>query len=158
MPAVEREVAVAKAEEVVTGYGGERRSLIHVLQDVQAEFDYLPREALERISERMGIPLAEVLRVATFYRAFSLKPRGEHLVLVCTGTACHVKGAPRLLEAIRRTLALPEGSDTTEDMRFTVRCVRCLGCCGLAPVITVDGLAYGRLTPDRIPPILQEYG
>ena len=100
---------------------------------------------------------AEVLRVATFYSAFSLEPQGEHLISVCTGTACHVKGAPRILEAIRRTLSLPPERETTDDMGFTVKNVRCLGCCALAPVITIDQDTHGLLTPDQIPRILKKY-
>jgi len=157
MPVVQADIAVSKADEVVEGYGGERSSLIHVLQDIQAEFDYLPRESLRRVSERLHVPLAEVFRVATFYSAFTLEPRGEHLVTVCLGTACHVKGAPRILDAIRRTLGLREGRHTTDDFRHTVRTVRCVGCCGLAPVINIDGRMYGRLTPGKVPQLLRRH-
>ncbi len=157
MPVVEAEVAAKRVDEVVAGYDGRKGSLIHILQDIQEDFAYLPRAGIERVAEKLDLPLADVLRVATFYAAFSLEPRGEHLVSVCLGTACHVKGAPRLLDAIRRTLRLEQGCWTTEDMKFTVKPVRCIGCCGLAPVITVDGTAYGRLTPDKIPQILKRY-
>jgi len=157
MPVVEPALAVAKARDIVESYGAHRSSLIHVLQDIQGEFDYLPRESLEAVSERLKVPLAEVLRVATFYAAFTLEPRGEHLITVCMGTACHVKGAPKILDATRRALGLKEGRVTTEDMKFTVKSVRCIGCCGLAPVITVDGTAYGRLTPQKVPEILSRY-
>ena len=157
MPVVEADRAAEKADMVIESYGARTESLIHVLQDVQAEFDYLPRPALRRVSERLRLPLAEVLRVATFYSAFSLEPRGEHLISVCTGTACHVKGAPRILDAIHRKLRLQVGRQTTDDLKFTVRSVRCLGCCGLAPVINIDGRIYGRLTPEFIPKILGKY-
>jgi len=157
MPVVEADRAVAKADEVVEGYGQVTSSLIHMLQDVQEEFDYLPRPAILRVSERLGVPLAEVLRVATFYAAFSLEPQGRHLISVCMGTACHVRGGPRILDAIQRNLGLAHDQRTTEDMKFTVRSVRCLGCCGLAPVINIDGRAYGRLVPDRVPGILKKY-
>jgi NADH:ubiquinone oxidoreductase subunit E len=157
MPVVEADLAVAKADLVVDSYGAERSSLIHVMQDIQQELGYLPRGSLRRVSERLHVPLAEVLRVATFYAAFSLEPRGEHLITVCMGTACHVRGAPRILEAVLRELTLKDGHETTDDMRFTVKSVRCIGCCGLAPVINIDGKAYGRLTPHRVPEILREY-
>ncbi len=157
MPAVEPDVAIARADEVAEAYGSERSSLIHVLQDIQEEFDYLPRDSLRQVSERLSVPLAEVLRVATFYSAFSLEPRGEHLITVCTGTACHVKGAGRILDAIRRELRLADGRETTDDVKFTVRSVRCMGCCALAPVINIDGEPYGRLTVGRVREILSDY-
>jgi NADH:ubiquinone oxidoreductase subunit E len=157
MAEVEVQPPQAATDRIVDGYGADRTYLIHVLQDLQEELGYLPRPALERVSERLEVPLAEVLRVATFYAAFSLEPRGEHLVTVCMGTACHVKGAPRIMDAVRRELGLQEGRQTTDDMKFTVQGVRCIGCCGLAPVINIDGTAYGRLTPDKIPEILKQY-
>jgi len=157
MPVVDSDQAVAAADEFIADYGAERHHLIRVLQDIQSRFDYLPRPALARVSERLKVPLAEVLRIATFYAAFSLEPRGEHLISVCTGTACHVRGAPRILDAIRRHLGLQEKQRTTRDMKFTVQSVRCLGCCALAPVITVDEDTHGLLRPDRIPAILDSY-
>ncbi|MBS3762948.1 MAG: NADH-quinone oxidoreductase subunit NuoE [Planctomycetes bacterium] len=157
MPVAEAENAIEKADEFLDEYGVERHSLIYILQDVQEAFDYLPRPALERVAERLGIPLSEVLRVATFYAAFSLEPRGEHLISVCMGTACHVRGAPRIMETIRRDLELQEGQNTTEDMKFTIKSVRCLGCCGLAPVIMIDENTHGLLSPDQIPDILSQY-
>ena len=157
MAVVEPDCAIARADAVVDSYGGEKSSLIHVLQDIQQELDYLPAEALRQVADRLGEPLAEVLRVATFYAAFSLEPRGEHLICVCMGTACHVRGAPRILDAVRRKLGLGEGEVTSSDMRFTVKTVRCLGCCALAPAITVDEDTHGLLTPERVPDVLKEY-
>jgi len=155
MGEVEVQPLEAAADRIIENYGADRTFLIHILQDFQEEFEHLPRPALARTAERLGVPLAEVLRVATFYAAFSLEPRGEHVITVCMGTACHVKGAPRIMDAVRRTLGLKEGRQTTDDMKFTVQPVRCIGCCGLAPVIEIDGTAYGRLTTDRIPEILK---
>ncbi|MFW5923740.1 MAG: NAD(P)H-dependent oxidoreductase subunit E [Planctomycetota bacterium] len=157
MPVAEADAAVEKTEDTIDLYGPQRQNLIYILQDLQEEFDYLPRPALKRVAERLQTPLAEILRVVTFYAAFSLEPQGEHLISVCMGTACHVRGAPRILQALRRGLSLSEGQRTTDDMTFTVQSVRCLGCCGLAPVIDIDGTAYGRLTPERIPEILEDY-
>lgn len=157
MPVAEADAAVEKADQIIEVYGPEQRNLIYTLQDIQQEFDYLPRPALEHVSERLAMPLAEVLRVATFYAAFSLEPQGEHLVSVCMGTACHVRGAPRILESLRRNLELEEGTQTTDDMKFTVKSVRCLGCCGLAPVITIDENTHGLLTPDKVAEVLSQY-
>jgi len=157
MPVIVPELAVEKAADVIERYEGRAQMLIHMLQDLQEELGYLPEPALERVAESLKMPLAEVLRVATFYAAFSLEPQGEHLICVCMGTACHVRGAPRILDAIRRELDLGDDQQTSKDMKFTVKSVRCLGCCGLAPVINVDGETYGRLTPGHIPEILQSY-
>lgn len=157
MPEVSEEVALETAGSVLDAYEGKAGVLIHVLQDLQEEMGYLPEPALKRTAEEIDMPLAEVLRVATFYSSFSLEPMGEHLIHVCTGTACHVRGAPRILDALQRELGLSDGSQTTDDMKFTVKGVRCIGCCGLAPVITVDGNTHGRLTPDEVANILAEY-
>lgn len=157
MPAVGAEPATAAAEELISRYGADRSNLIHVLQDIQERFGYLPVPALRRLSLGMKLPLAEVLRVATFYAALSLEPKGEHLISVCMGTACHVRGALRIMDAVRRKLGLREGLQTTHDDKFTVKSVRCIGCCGLAPVITIDEDVHGRLTPAQVPAILKRY-
>ncbi len=156
MTVAETENAIKHTDGVIESYGAKRCDLIHILQDVQEEYDYLPRPALERVSEKLNVSLPEVLRVATFYAAFSLEPRGEHLITVCTGTACHVKGAPRLIDALQRDLGLEEGQETTDDMKFTLREVRCVGCCSLAPVLTVDGRIHGNLAPEDISDILED--
>jgi len=157
MPVVEADLAVAKADEVVDGYGAERSSLIHVLQDIQAQFDYLPRQSLGRVSERLRVPLAEVLRVATFYSAFSLEPRGEHTVTVCLGTACHVRGARGVVQRLEQVLGVRAGR-TTSDGRFTLETVNCLGACALGPLVSVDGKYYGKMSPARVGAMLEEYG
>jgi len=156
MPAVTTRTALEKATAVLDQYDGKSGILIPVLQALQEEFGYLPEPALSYTAEKTGVPLAEVLRVATFYASFSLEPQGEHLICVCMGTACHVKGAPRILEALRRELGLVEGQQTSDDMKFTIRPVRCIGCCSLAPAITIDQDAHGRLTPGQIPKILSK--
>jgi len=155
MPVAEAGVAAARAEEIAEGYGCERSSLIHVLQDVQAEFDYLPRESLHAVSERLGVPLAEVLHVATFYAAFSLEPRGEHVITVCTGTACHVRGAQRLVERLSGLLGVEPGR-TTADGKFTLQTVNCLGACALGPLVAVDGKYYGKMTVARMAAVVEE--
>ena len=109
-----------------------------------------------RVSEVKQIPIEHILRIATFYKAFSLKPRGENIVTVCIGTACHVKGAPRILERFERDLDIKTG-ETTSDMKFTLEAVRCIGCCGLSPVITVGEDLYGKLSPAQAAKILNKY-
>lgn len=131
-------------------------SLMPVLQDVQDTFHYLPEECLKEVAKNLAIPLNRVFSVATFYNAFSLKPKGKHIIQVCMGTACHIKGASVLLEEITSTLGIQEG-ETTKDGLFSVESVRCLGCCSLAPVINVSGKAYGNLKPEDIQPIIKKY-
>lgn len=157
MPVAQADEAEARAESIVQKYGAERSSLIHVLQDLQEEFDYLPRAALEHTSERLGVAMSEVLRVATFYAAFSLEPRGEHMVTVCMGTACHVRGAERILLRLQDVLGIEAGG-TTDDLQFSLETVNCLGACALGPLISVDGKYYGKMTPNRVPEVLEEHG
>lgn len=123
--------------------------LIEVLQDVQAASGYVSEEAIRAISDQLGVPLIEVYRVASFYKAFSLEPRGRHLVLVCMGTACHVRGAPRMLDEVLGQLDVAPG-ETTEDGLFTVETVNCLGACALGPVVVVDGEYHDHMTPGRL--------
>jgi NADH:ubiquinone oxidoreductase subunit E len=126
------------------------------LQDIQAEYNYLPREVLNQISQELQMPLSQVLRVATFYAAFSLKPRGRHLINVCLGTACHVRGGGRILEKLERELGIKSG-EASSDLKFSLETVRCIGCCSLAPVIRIDEDTHGRLRQDKIPRILKKY-
>src|SRR5574341_773862 len=130
--------------------------LIAVLQEIQERFHYLPEEALRTVSRRLRIPLTQVFHVATFYNCFSLEPLGEHLVQVCLGTACHVRGAARVLDRLLRDLKLSEPG-TTQDCEFTVRTVRCVGCCALAPVVRVDANTHPHLTQAKVPGLLKKY-
>jgi len=157
MADVEVQPPEAATDRVIDGYGADRTYLIHVLQDLQEEFDYLPRPALERVAERLEVPLAEVLRVATFYAAFSLEPRGEHIITVCMGTACHVRGARAVLERLQETLKVQAGR-TTEDGKFTLETVNCLGACALGPLISVDGQYHGKMTSGKVQSVLEELG
>jgi NADH-quinone oxidoreductase subunit E len=145
-----------KIDEIIESYAGEKGVLIAVLQDIQQEFCYLPEEALRRVAERLKIPLTQVYGVATFFTSFSLKPRGRHLIHVCHGTACHVRGAERISEQIVKELAIHPG-DTTPDREYTLEIVRCVGCCSLAPVMRIDETTYARMTPFRVPEILKLY-
>ena len=131
-------------------------SIVAMLQGINAKYNWLPPGAVRRVSEVMGMPLSRVLRIATFYNMFSLEPRGKHIIRVCTGTACHVKGAARILEGLQRELDVLAGG-TTADKRFTVEAVRCLGCCGLAPVVTINDDVYGSTTSDKMLKALDSY-
>ena len=145
-----------EVNRILAEHEGEDASIVPVLQDINAEYNWLSPGAVRRVSEAMGMPLSRVLRIATFYNMFSLEPRGEHLIRVCLGTACHVKGGARLLENLERGLDVRAGG-TTADRRFTLEAVRCLGCCGLAPVMTIDDDVYGSMTSEKIGKALDDY-
>ena len=125
---------------------GQPSELIEVLQDIQSQCGYLPEQALREAAEKLDVPLIEVYRVAHFYKSFTLTPRGKHLITVCTGTACHVRGAPWLLDELSSQLKVWPG-ETTEDGMFTIEAVNCLGACALGPVVVVDGRYYDHMTP-----------
>ena len=131
-------------------------ALIPLLQKVQEELGYVPEEAIDSISKRTGVPASEVFGILTFYAQFRLKPRGKNLISVCLGTACHVLGATKILEALERHLNIQQG-ETTPDREFTLAEVRCLGSCSLAPVMVVNQDTYGRLTPDKALKIVERY-
>jgi NADH-quinone oxidoreductase subunit E len=145
-----------KIDQIVDKYAGEEGVLIQLLLDVQKELNWVPKEAIQRISERLQVPLSQVYRVASFYKSMSLKPRGRHLVSVCLGTACQVRGGPRVMDRVRQVLDLNPG-ETTPDMKFTMERVNCLGCCALGPVIVVDGEYYGKMLPAKAEEILKSY-
>lgn len=130
--------------------------LIALLQEIQERFHYLPEEALRVVAHRLRLPLTEIFHVATFYNCFSLEPVGVHLVQVCMGTACHVRGAGRVLDRFLRDLKLAEPG-TTRDHEFTLRTVRCVGCCALAPVVRVDANTHPHLTQAKVPGLLKKY-
>ena len=145
-----------KVGEIIDRYPGRDQDLMAVLQDIQKEYNHLPEEALKTVNKRMRIPLGQIYSVATFYNAFSIEPKGKHQVCVCTGTACHVKGAPKLIEAFERELGVGIG-ETTEDMEFSLEEVRCVGCCGLAPVVTVGDDLQGQLKISRVKSLIRRY-
>ncbi len=144
---------LAPVQEILARYPKGEPSLIQVLQDVQRHYRYLPRPALEEVSKALRVPLARVCSVATFYKAFSLVPQGEHLVHVCTGTACHIRGAPQILDEMRRRLALDENGNSP-DLRFTVKTVNCVGACAMAPVVIVDGRYHGAVQATKVAKVL----
>lgn len=145
-----------KIDKIIENHGTEKSELIPILQDVQAKYNWLSREALTHISKRLDVPLIDVFSIATFYKSFSLKPRGKHLITVCMGTACHVRGGPKILDEIKRKLKIEVG-ETTNDGIFTLETVRCLGCCALGPMVMVDGEYHSQMTPKKIGPILERY-
>ena len=142
---------LAAAEELdglIEGYREGSTAVIGLLQDVHTLYGYLPEEALERVSGRLGVPLSRLYSMATFYSSFRLTPRGRHRVCVCVGTACHVKGAARIVEGLERDLGVHPG-ETTADGEFTVETVNCLGACALAPLVIVDEEYHGRMDPKK---------
>jgi len=145
-----------KVRKIISNYKEKEGTLVPVLQDINAEFRYLPAEILRYIADELGCPLSQVYRLATFYNAFSLKPRGKYVITVCSGTACHVKGGARLVNVLERKLGIKPG-ETTEDMSFTLETVRCLGCCGLSPVMKINEDLHGKVTQKKVPGILKEY-
>jgi len=145
-----------KVSVIVDRYQGEVGQLIAILQDIQAELHYLPKEALIQVSETMGVPVSQVFSVATFFRAFSLKPRGKHIINVCSGTACHVRGAIKILEQVERSLKIAPG-ETSSDLKFTLETVNCMGCCALGPVVKIDNEYFGQMKSAKIDSLLASY-
>jgi NADH-quinone oxidoreductase subunit E len=145
-----------KIKTILARYDGDPGMLVAILQDVQAEYNYLPKEALVQVGEGLDVPFSQVYSVASFFKAFSLKPRGRHLINVCLGTACHVRGAGRVLDEIERELNIKSG-ETTEDLRYTLETVNCVGACALGPIVVIDGSYSGQMTAGRVKPLLESY-
>jgi len=140
---------LSKLGAILEGRQSRPDQLTEVLQDMQTQFQYLPEDGLRIVAERLGIPLIQVFQVATFYKAFSLTPRGRHLLTICMGTACHVRGSPRLLDTVAGQLNISPG-ETTPDGAFTLQKVNCLGCCALGPVAVLDGVYRDHITPGKL--------
>lgn len=149
-------VEVEKMDSVLGNFEDRRANLIPILQEIQARFYYLPEEALRRVARKLQVPLPEIYQVATFYRCFSLKPRGKHLVQVCLGTACHVRGGDRVLERTQTETGAGM-SGTSPDYEFTVEPVRCLGCCGLAPVMRVDKQTFAHIDQTKVKGVISKF-
>ena len=147
---------LTRVDEIIEGYGGEKSWLVVILQDVQGVYNYLPAPALRHVASRLGLGLAQVYNVATFYSSFSLEERGKHLLRVCDGTACHLRGAINLRDEITRQLGIREG-ETTDDRMFTLEIVACLGACALAPVIQIDSQYHGKVTVEKLEETLEAY-
>lgn len=136
-------------DRIIDQYNGDEQHLLAVLQDIQGAFNFLPRPALEQVSRKMNVSMSRISYMATFFSSFSLKERGKHICTVCLGTACHVRGAPRLVEELERVLEVKAG-ETTRDKQFTVETVNCVGACALGPLVIVDGEYHGNITANKV--------
>ncbi len=145
----------SRLDSIIDEYNAEQGSLISILQDVQAEYKYLPREALEYVAGRLDIPCVQVFGVATFFKAFSLKPKGRRQIHVCMGTACHVRGSKKVLEEFERKLGIEAGS-TTKDGEYTLETVNCVGACALGPVVVNNEKYHGQMTPIKVEDLLKK--
>ena len=143
-------------DEIIEKHGYQEASLIGILQNVQGKMNYLPRKALMQVAKRLSIPLTRIYEVATFYKAFSLEPRGKYSIQVCLGTACHVRGGVRVLDYLENRLDVKAGG-TTKDMAFTLQSVNCLGACALGPIMVIDKKYYGKINTNKIESILKKY-
>ncbi len=143
-------------QDILERNSEEKDSLIAILGDIQNEFGYLPEDALRMVSEETGKALIDLFSIASFYNAFNLKPQGKHLIQVCLGTACHVRGGHRVLEEVKHRLNLEVG-DTTEDQQFTLKTVNCLGACALGPIVVVDNQYHGNTRIQKVNSILNKY-
>jgi NADH-quinone oxidoreductase subunit E len=145
-----------KVQAVLKKYQRDNSLLVDILQDVQAEIGYLPKDVLEETARGLEIPVSRVYSVATFFKAFSLTPRGRHLINVCLGTACHVRGADKVVEKIEEELGIKRG-ETTPDLKFTLETVNCLGACALGPIVVVGEDYHGEMTPETVGSVLKNY-
>jgi NADH-quinone oxidoreductase subunit E len=145
-----------KLDTILTRYEASSANLIPVLQDIQDEFNYLPKDELKVVAGRLQVPLTQVYSVATFFKMFSLEPKGRHQVRVCLGTACHLRGGQRLVETVSRRLGVATGH-ATEDLQFSLETVGCLGSCAQAPLMMIDDKYFGRMSVDKVPKILKPY-
>ena len=150
------ELKVQELRDVCTQYNHDKGELINVLHSAQGIFGYLPAEVQELVAQELNVSVAHVYGVVTFYSFFSMLPKGEHPISICIGTACYVRGAEKVLDEFKRQLEVKVG-DTTPDGKFSLSCLRCVGACGLAPVVTVGEKVYGRVSPDDVKRILNEY-
>ena len=145
-----------RIDQIIDKHQSEASSLIQVLLDIQSENHWLPQEALERVSEKLQVPLTRIQHIATFYKAFSLVPKGRHEIHICMGTACHVRGATRVLDTVQDLTGIKPG-ETDLDLKFSLQTVNCLGCCALGPVMEIDGKAHGKLAPAETADVLKSY-
>ena len=147
---------IENVDNIIDKYKGEASYLIQILLDIQSENHWLPNEALIRVSEKLAVPVARVQHIATFYKAFSLVPKGRHRVHICMGTACHVRGARRILDTVQDLTGIKPG-ETDLEMKYSLETVNCLGCCALGPVMEVDGKVHGKVIPGKTGDVLNNY-
>ena len=145
-----------KVALVLDKYQHDKGMLVSILQDIQEEFNYLPRESLEQVSKTLDIPFSQLYSVTTFFKALRLTPRGRHLINVCMGTACHVRGAVKVLESTERELGIKSGG-TTDGLEFTLETVNCVGACALGPVVIIDGEYHGQMKTEKVKDMIKEY-
>ncbi len=146
----------ARVEQIIADHESKASALIEVLLDIQNEAHWLPKEALEVVSEKLQVPMSRIQHTATFYKAFSLVPKGRHEINICMGTACHVRGAPRVLEVVEQITGIKPG-ETDSDLKFSLDTVNCLGCCALGPVMEIDEQHLGKLAPAKTAELLKNY-
>ena len=145
-----------RIDQIIEKHQSDESSLIQILLEIQRENRWLPKEALERVSSKLKVPFSRVQHIVTFYKAFSLVPKGRHEIHVCTGTACHVRGAPRLLNSVQDLIGIGPG-ETDLDLKFSLETVGCVGCCALGPVMIIDGEYHGKMAPARSEEVLKKY-
>jgi NADH-quinone oxidoreductase subunit E len=145
-----------RIDQIIDKHQGEANSLIQILLEIQSENNWLPKGALESVSKKLQIPLTRIHHIATFYKAFSLVPKGRHEVHICMGTACHVRGATRVLDTVQDLTGIRPG-ETDLDLKFSLETVNCLGCCALGPVMEINGKTHGKLTPGETADVLKKY-
>lgn len=145
-----------RVDQIIDKHGCEPSSLIQVLLEIQSEHHWLPKEALERVAVKLDVPMTRIQHIATFYKAFSLVPKGRHEIHICVGTACHVRGATRVLDSVQEITGIRPG-ETDLDLKFSLQTVNCLGCCALGPVMEVDGKTHGKMAPSKAAEVLKSY-
>ena len=146
-----------KLDGIIKDHKTRKSGLVGILQDIQGQYNYLPKEALTYLAEKLNVPLSQTYSLATYYKAFSLKPRGKYLVSLCMGTACHVRGAERILEELQRVLQIRPG-ETSPDLRFSLETVNCLGACALGPLMVINGEYFGQMNARKVKTILKRHG
>jgi NADH-quinone oxidoreductase subunit E len=147
---------IEKIDQIIDKHNCEASNLLQILLELQSSNNWLPKEVLKRVSERLDVPLTRIRHIATFYKAFSLVPKGRHKVHICVGTACHVRGASRILDTVEEATGIKPG-ETDMDMKFSVETVNCLGCCALGPVMEINGKTHGKMSPAQTANILKNY-
>jgi NADH-quinone oxidoreductase subunit E len=145
-----------RVDQIIAKYNGEESALLQIMLEIQSENNWLPKEVLARISQKLQVPLTRIQHIATFYKAFSLVPKGRHKIHICMGTACHVRGAVRVLEKVEEMTGIQPG-ETDLDLKFSLETVNCLGCCALGPVLEVDGKVHGKMSPVKTGEALETY-
>jgi len=149
------EISIQNTKKILEKYPKDKRYTLAILQDIQRNYDYIPKEAISEVSNYIESPLSEVYTIATFYKALSLKPKGKYVIKVCNGTACHIRGSDKVLDAIKSSLNIQPG-DTSEDGLFSIEIVNCVGACALAPVMVINDKYYGNMTKDKVHQVLDE--